>query len=310
MQQNEARKKQQWLARLKKIEAAAKGGPLKRLAYAPLSYLSGVGHHRLAYTFSNRTWKRRTRTFFDTQMTLLLPAGLDIYLLDAKTHESEIRLARFMIHHIKPGDTVMDIGAHFGFFALLGAKLTGENGKVLAIEATSTTYEILKENLHGTDQAEPLHAAASDQSGILTFYEFPPLYSEYNTTDEAQYQLAVRESGTRGRAVEVPSVVMDALIAERSLQPDFIKLDVEGAEALVLKGLKSWLEQGSGTLAMEYLSPKRQNEQHRIAADFLQAAGWQPYRILPDGQLEACPDIEGYLKQAELDSDNLIFQSL
>jgi FkbM family methyltransferase len=308
MEQGEKQKKR-WLKKLNRASVAARRGPLHRLLFDPLAYLTGVGHHRLIYSISQRTWKRKALTFFEQPMQLELPAGLDIYLLKAKTHDSEIRLARYMIHHLKAGDTVIDIGAHFGFFALLAAQLTGREGRVLAVEAAAPTYQLLSENLKHTPQATALHAAISDQQGTMKFYEFPALYSEYNTADAAQYRQVAASTGITAREVEVPSLTLNYLIEQEGLQPGFIKLDVEGAELRVLKGAEAWLKQGSGVLAMEYLASAKSDSTHRHAVEMLAGFGWQPHRIQADGSLQPCPDIATYLAREGLDSDNIIFRT-
>ena len=301
--------KNNWLNKLSAIEKAAKGGPIKRLLYAPLAYLAGVIHHRLIYQLLRYPWETNASTFFGTPMRVLLPAGLDIYLLNAKTHDSEIRLAKYMVKHLQEGQTVIDIGAHYGFFSLLAAKIIGKQGRLIAIEAAPSNFALLEKNLRALAQAQALQRAASNKKGSLTFYEFPPLYSEYNTTDPIQYEEAVKASGHTGKKIEVPAIQIDELLHAESIKPNFIKMDVEGAEALVLSGMQHYLSLQQGVLAMEYLASDRQNESHQKAASILKAAGWLSYIILADGQLQACQNIEAYLESHHLDSDNIIWKA-
>lgn len=301
--------KNNWLNKLSAIEKAANGGPIKRLLYAPFAYLAGVAHHRLIYQLMRYPWETNAPTFFGIPMRVLLPAGLDIYLLNAKTHDSEIRLARYMVKHLQEGHTVIDIGAHYGFFSLLAAKLIGDQGHLIAIEAAPSNFALLEKNLDALTHAQAIQRAASNKKGSLTFYEFPPLYSEYNTTDPVQYEEAVKASGHAGKKIEVPAIQIDDLLHTENLQPNFIKMDVEGAEALVLSGMQHYLSNKQGILAMEYLAPDRQNESHQKAANILKAAGWLPYIILKDGQLQACQNIEAYLENHHLDSDNIIWKA-
>lgn len=297
----------QWLEHLNRIEQVAGGSIWHRFGYRPWTYFLGMVHLRGSYALTKRGWHRRADTFFGASLEVKLPAGLDIYLLRAKTHPSELRLARLMIRQLQVGQTVLDIGAHYGFFASLAGALVGNSGRVVAVEAAPDTFPLLQRNLAPLTQAEAHQLAAARDVGHLNFYQFPTLYSEYNTTDETQYQQAVRETGQPGQQTTVPAQPMDELIAQTGASPDFIKLDVEGAEEAVLAGLTHWLSQKRGLLVMEYLAPDRQNEGHRRAAGLLKQYGWQAHRIAADGTLSPCPDIEAMLAKEELDSDNVAF---
>ncbi|MCO6490249.1 MAG: FkbM family methyltransferase [Phaeodactylibacter sp.] len=302
-------KQQAYLQALADADRAARGSHLRRLAFARGRYVLGMIHSKLLYPLGMRRLKRNAPLFFGGVLEVGLPAGLDIYLLGAKSHESEIRLARFMIRHIGEGMALLDVGAHFGFFSRLGAALAGTAGRVIAVEAAGDTFEALKRNIAGHPAIEAVRAAASDVRGTATFYEFPPLYSEYNTLEKDQFGEAAWRRGITPRAVEVPAYPMDELLEERNCFPQFIKIDVEGAEAQVAAGLVRWLRRPEARwLAMEYLAPERHNDSHRQAAGRLAENGWQPCCIREDGTLEACPDIEAYLKRKGLDSDNIVFQ--
>ena len=302
-------KRQAYLHALAAIEKAARGSHLHRLAFAPGRYLWGMLHSKLLYPISGSSRRQQAPLFFGGSMEVLLPAGLDIYLLGAKSHDSEIRLARFMIQHLGKEMGMLDVGAHFGFFSRLGAALVEEGGSVLAVEAAGSTYEVLQRNVTGQSSIEAIRAAASDEEGTATFYEFPALYSEYNTLEKGQFEDAEWRKSIHPRAVQVPAYRMDTLIGQQGLLVHFIKIDVEGAEAQVAAGLSNWFSSPSARwLAMEFLAAERHNEGHLQAAGYLAEYGWRPFSIQEDGSLVACPDIEAYLERRGLDSDNIVFQ--
>lgn len=298
-----------YLRALEAVEKAARGSHRQRLAFAPGRYLAGMLHSKLFYPLCGRSLRRQAPLFFGGTMEVLLPAGLDIYLLGAKTHESEIRLARFMALHLEEGMAMLDVGAHFGFFTRLGAALVGESGKVLAVEAAGSTFEILRRNIAGKPHVEAIRAAASGAEGTLTFYEFPALYSEYNTLEKRQFEGTAWQKGITPAAVEVPAFRMDKLLEGKNMEAHFIKIDVEGAEADVIAGLAGWLKAPYAQyLAMEYLAEERHNESHRRAALLLAEYGWGSFSIQADGSLAACPNIEVYMKKRCMDSDNIVFR--
>jgi FkbM family methyltransferase len=128
---------------------------------------------------------------------------------------------------IPSGATVFDVGAHAGFYTLLFARLVGPTGRVVAFEPSSRNVEFLRRHieLNKIRNVEIVEAAVSDSNGTGAFAERP---SSYNG--------ALDSSGT----TRVQMVSVDDLCASgRIPPPNFIKIDVEGAEDLVLAGARS-----------------------------------------------------------------------
>lgn len=248
-----------------------------------------------------------SETFFGLKMHLLLPSSTDIYLTGGKSHESETRLARFMINHLEPGDTFVDVGAHYGYFTLLGSKLVGPEGKVFTFEASPTTFNILDKNTCNRTNIKSFNLAVADEVSKLTFYEFPNLYSEYNTLDVNQFRSANWFSQYKPREVTIQTIVLDQFLSEHQAYPKMIKIDVEGAELKVINGLSNYLSEHSPLLVMEYLSQERGNEQHQEAVHLLNALGYLSYTIDGNGNLNPIKNINDYLNERKLESDNLVF---
>lgn len=300
--------KEKLLQRLEKVQQLAQGGPRRRLLHNPLRYLRAMLYRRLLYPRFSSGLRQNVPTFFGRRMAIRLPAAMDIFLLGAKTHDSEIRLSRFLIHRLEPGDVFVDVGAHFGFYTLLGALLCGEQGKVLALEASPLSFGLLENNVRLLPQVRAMHLAAADQEGQLAFYEFPTLFSEYNSSNLNQYDDSEWRPAVQPRRVQVPAQRLDTLLAEIARHPKIIKIDVEGGELEVLRGLSGLLSGGDvPMLVMEYLAPGRNNDAHRKARRYLEQFGYQPHVIEADSRISSCPDPDAYLKHRRLDSDNLLF---
>ncbi|MCU0345770.1 MAG: FkbM family methyltransferase [Saprospiraceae bacterium] len=292
--------------RLAKIERLARGSIFDRLLSDPLRYVAAIGFWRFIYPMTKKGKFAQARTFFGADMEVILPSATEIYLFGAKTHDSEIRLARFLMKNLKSGDTFCDVGAHFGYFSLLASQIVGTGGRVISFEASKSTFGILQKNTHAHPNVTPVHRAASDEDKTLVFNEFPPLYSEYNSlVPEAD---AAWMKGNPARPIEVQGVRLSDFFETNKLKPGHIKIDVEGAEPQVLAGLRGHLEVDSPVIIMEYLISSGQSEAHRVAAGFLQKAGYQSFTIKNDGSLGACPDIEMAMKEIGLDSDNIVFR--
>ncbi|MFK7809543.1 MAG: FkbM family methyltransferase [Saprospiraceae bacterium] len=294
--------------RLQKISALALAGKWRRLLHAPKRYVSGQYFFRTTYQKTKKGKLVEANTFFDTSMNVLLPAGMDIYLLGAKTHDSEIRLTLWMLNNLTNGNTVLDIGTHFGFYSLLAAKLVGNNGKVIGIEASKAVHEVCQKNTTSVKNIQLFHLAATDQDAELSFYEFPVLYSEYNTIDPEQFEDSDWVKENPPQQIIVKGTRADTLLQSCNAIPDFIKIDVEGAEAKVISGLKNTLVKHKPIVALEYLSDERTNSAHALAARQLFDFGYQAYFITESGGLKRTNDIGEDMRIGNIESDNVIFQ--
>jgi len=139
--------------------------------------------------------------------------------------EAELPVLPNFIH---PGENVIDIGAHFGIYTVAMASLVGPAGRVLAIEPSARTFAILRRNvtLNGLQNVDTIQAAASDQEGLVTFF----------IADDPSRSSLSAESGTPEK---VRAVRLDSLDVPRPVR--FIKIDVEGAEPLSLRGAEGIL---------------------------------------------------------------------
>lgn len=295
--------------KLQQVKELAQGSKLSRLLRAPFKYTFGMIFFKAIYPLTKRGMMVKARTFFGQNLELLLPAGMDIYLTGGKSHDSEIRLAQLLINRLKPGDQFLDVGAHLGYFSSLAAHLVGQEGKVVAFEASPNTFAYLSKNLQGSPQSQCFNLAVAAQSGTLSFYEFPILYSEYNTLELQQFEGQAWFLKNPPRPVNVPSIALDDFIAQQQLNPRIIKIDVEGAEDQVLQGMQHFLSNHSDcAIVMEYLGSQRHNNAHQNAIKLLERLGYQSFMIGQNGQLEPVADLNAHFVEKQLESDNVVFQ--
>lgn len=299
--------KKSYHQKLDEVEKLATTSKVGRLLQSPIKYLYAILHRELVYRRSRQSVAAKANTFFDTKMHVLLPAATDIYITQGKSHDSEIRLARFMINQLNEGDQVLDVGAHYGYFALLAATLTGPKGKVVAFEAAPKTFSVLHQNSLLAKNLTVVNKAASDVRGQLTFYEFPNMYSEYNTLDPSQFEGEPWYKDYPPDPLDIDTILMDEYLADNHFNPDLIKIDVEGAELRVLKGMEHYLSDKSPVIAMEYLSESRGNQPHIMAENWLLQKGYLPYAISRNGEPELLEGVTSYLADSELESDNILF---
>ncbi len=295
------------ISKIKVVEKIASASKVRRMLRHPAKYIHAILFRELIYKRTKKEKEVVCSTFFDAPMHLLLPSSTDIYLTGGKSHPSEIRLAKFLIHHLHIGDTFIDVGAHYGYFSLLASKLVGDTGSVFAFEASPTTYEVLEKNKSNFENILVYHRAVSDEDTHLIFYEFPNLYSEYNTLDITQFKDEDWFAAYTPKSIKVKSIIPDAFLKAQKINPKVIKIDVEGAEYKVINGLKEFLTDNSPVIVMEYLSDERGNEAHIKAEKLLKSLGFQSFIIDDHGEPQAIASISNYLTLNSLESDNIVF---
>ncbi|QJX48073.1 FkbM family methyltransferase [Hymenobacter taeanensis] len=295
------------LKQLDEVEALANATKWRRLLHAPGKYLYAIGFRQLVYARTKKGLVKQVSTFFGMPMQVVLPAGTDIYLTGGKSHSSEIRLARFLINTLQPGDTFLDVGGHFGYFALLASRLVGSAGQVLAYEASRSTYAVLAENVKGQANIQAINQAVSDKQETISFYEFPVLYNEFNSMDVAQFADEKWFADFKPTRIDIPATRIDDILKASNHQPAVIKIDVEGAELKVIAGAAESLGHLRPYVVMEYLEPKRHNAEHQKAVALLQQLGYSAHSLNALGQPVPCADLNGFLQAHSYDSDNFVF---
>lgn len=299
--------REQAILTIKKLQSLAQGSKWHRFRYRPLRYIQAQITYRLLFPLLKRGFWAQTRTFFGSPLRLLLPAGTDLYLFGAKTHDSELRLSLFWMKNIPAQATVLDVGAHFGYYSQLASVLVGEQGQVIALEASQVVFEVLQLNAKN-ENIRTVHAAAGAKMDSITFYEFPIFYSEYNTLHPEQYQGNSWFRTMRPTPINTPQLALGDWLQQEGLSPQWIKIDVEGAEWEVIQGLETYLKKEAVTLSMEYIPQADQTSSYRQAYQQLLAWDYQCFWINTEGEPTPCMDPDVFLLQKGLDSDNLLFR--
>lgn len=300
---------QHLLAELEQVETLANGSKIDRLRANPFNYIFAAFHRIFLYPITKKGVLREITTFFKQKMYVLLPAATDLYLLGGKSHSSELRLAKFILNELKTSDVFIDIGAHFGYFTLLAATIVGKNGKVMSFEAAKNTFALLEKNTAAISQIQIFHRAISNKSENLTFFEFPVLYSEYNSSYIEQFENEAWIQKFKPEKVTIAAISLDEALSTLNRHPNLIKIDVEGAEDKVFEGARQFLTTNKTCqIVMEYLNPTRHNDAHQKAKTLIETFGYQCHIINQQGKLLPMNDVDTYLLTQNLDSDNVVFK--
>ena len=288
------------------MEQLATAGKLSRLLHHPGKYIYAMLLSRLVYPVTHKSSLKDAPLFFGGHMQVLLPASTDIYLAGGKTHDSEIRFAKYLVRNLKEGHTFLDIGAHFGYFTLMASALVGDKGTVTAIEPARGSFDLLKTNVAGKENISVHHRAVSDVSGEVSFFEFPVLYSEYNTLNAEQFKDSAWIRNHPPVKNTVQSVTIDGFLQANNLLPDMIKMDIEGAEIQAINGGMSTWNNTSPVVIMEYLLDS-ENDTHDKAATKLGDCGYKMHMIDAQGGLVPVDNIVQYMRSNNMTSENIVF---
>ena len=299
--------KSNFLDPLKSVEQIANYSKIVRLLHSPYKYLSVMFYREFIYSKTKKEKIVSTKLFYGKKMNIALPASTDIYLTGGKSHISEIRLARFIINNLDNSDHFLDIGAHFGYFTLLASEIVGANGRVVSFEPASKSYKLLELNAAELRNVQTYQMAISDSLESIAFYEFPNLQSEYNTLIISQFEGEQWFNNAKPTKVEVKTTTIDNITKDETFSPKVIKIDVEGAEYKAIAGGLTFFKTHSPLIVMEYLEPKRKNDSHKKALDLLLSLGYSSFIIKNSGNLEQIADIDKYLADEKLESDNVVF---
>lgn len=164
---------------------------------------------------------------------------------------------------VRPGDVVLDLGAHIGYYTLLASRLVGPAGRVYAFEPHPRNARYLRRHvaMNRCLNVEVLERAAYDRRGTLGFD-----FGSGSGTGR------IREGGP----MSVAAVRLDDFAAERGISPRVLKVDVEGGERPVLAGAREILR---GDRPLLFLSTHG-DEQASECRCLLAGLG---YRMLPLG---------------------------
>jgi FkbM family methyltransferase len=204
---------------------------------------------------------------------------------------------RIIEEHLPRGGAFIDVGAHIGYYSLKAARQVGESGRVIAIEPNPLTVEQLRENVRasGASEVAVQEIACSDRESVLELFASPRNFTGKSSLSRAN------AAGWPAVGTPVPYRVrarpLDAVSAEMNLKRvDVIKVDVEGAELLVLKGARETLARFRPVLVVEIIDSqlKQMGTSAAELAQFLTGAGYAPGRAaeqnrewLPPGKAPA-----------------------
>jgi len=188
---------------------------------------------------------------------------------------------------LRPGDFAVEVGAHIGYVSLYLAHLVGPGGKVLVFEPAPDNLKYLRRNTVGIPAISIVESAVTDYTGTARFHVETLTGQNNSLLDDYAVRKANEDFAYAGPTPDVVMEVPCTRLADHLEQaglpsPALIKIDVEGAEYSVLRGMSRTLELGSPALMVEV------SEQSTKVLGLLREAGYSLF-------LENKQELEGDL---------------
>lgn len=228
----------------------------------------------------------RVREGFAMQIDGSSQTGRMLYATGEYESETSLLIQRLL----RPGDTMLDVGANIGYFTILGARAAGVRGRVVAFEPMPQVRQRLERNiaLNRVTNVVVRSEALSDTPGPSTFYAGP-------ADDTGLASLRPLDGSTQ---VDVMRARFDD-IWNPSDRVALVKIDVEGAEMAAIGGMTECLKRDAPHVILEvtdgYLRAMGSSADALVA--HLLGFGYSAYRIAHGplvplrhaGDLNACP---------------------
>jgi FkbM family methyltransferase len=197
---------------------------------------------RAAYELLPRLAPREVavRLFTGERLCVVLP---ELSALDLYRHGCiEPDLTAVVLRHLQPGMTFVDVGAHYGYYVSVAKQLVGRGGVVVAFEPGRDAFSLLSRKTPPAPNVRRENMAAGAGNGTAVLRDFGPRHSALNTLKSHARVPPREQDRLRARSYEVRSVRLDDYFARHALRPDFVKIDAEGSELDVLRGMEETLK--------------------------------------------------------------------
>lgn len=179
---------------------------------------------------------------------------------------------------IQPGMVCLDLGSNIGYYACLESKLTGKNGKVIAIEPSPINFQYLKKNanLQENQNIVVYNFAVSDKNGELDF--FVSNFSNWSRIVQDK-DLDIND---QGNVIKVNTTTLDSFVESNNItQIDFLRMDVEGHEYPIFNGMKKTLSRFKPKLQIEFHKKFVGNENTKKMLNQLKDEGYKIKYYIP-----------------------------
>lgn len=207
----------------------------------------------------------------------------------------EPALTEAFLRLIRPGQIVLDIGMHVGYYTTLFALLVGEQGQVHGFEPTPSTREIALRNTSRFSQIQVHPFAVWSSPQTLRFRDFGPQWMAFNSSGRSKLE----SDPVPPKLIDVQTTTLDQFRQSLERPVSLVKIDAESAEREIIAGGKSLIETDHPIITVEVGDQKNSTESRRLVDDLI-ALGYVAWEFQSRSfQRHRLREVYGY--------DNLIF---
>lgn len=147
---------------------------------------------------------------------------------------------------VKKDWTVLDIGAHIGYYSLLASSLVGNKGRVYSFEPDPHNFSLLQKNIleNNIHNVELINKAVGEKKRKVTFH-----VNTRNTGDNRIF-----DNGQLRKEIKVQQIAIDEFLPK--IPVDFIKIDIQGSEMKAMLGMKKLLTMNRNIIILTELWPE------------------------------------------------------
>lgn len=225
-----------------------------------------------------RGWPRRapgdtarTAAFHLDPFTVVEGEGVSREIESYGVFEPELTEA--FLRLVRPGQCVVDIGMHLGYFTTLFARLVGPAGAVHAFEPTPSTREFARHNVGPFSNVTVHPQAVWHEEGTLTFHDYGLAWMAFNS-----FTAAKQEMPAVARPFEVQTTTLDALREAVARPVAVVKVDAESAEAQIIRGAVKLMAQDRPLITLE-VGDREGAPASRALVDLMKAHDYQAWEF-------------------------------
>lgn len=159
----------------------------------------------------------------------------------------EPELTAAFLQMVQPGQVLVDVGMHLGYFSTLFASLTGETGEVHSFEPTPSTRDIARENVSRFANIRVYPFALWSSAQAMTFQDFGEQWMAFNSLSQSR----LPENVPPATQYEVQTTTLDQFRKNLNKPIAWVKIDAESAEMEILRGAESLLAQDQPLFTLE-----------------------------------------------------------
>ena len=218
-----------------------------------------------------------TKTFWGKRMKIILPEVISSDLRRFGFIEDSV--ASFIINNCSKGDTVIDVGSHFGFFSLLMSEVVGNDGSVHCFEPTPSTFSILNSNVFNIDNIFINQKAVLDKEIEIELNDYGLTSSAFNSIKNSREKKRINKLNQS--KISVKTTRLDDYVISNKLKPTLVKIDAESSEYKVLIGMDYILKEIKPILCVELgdFDVYDVKSSREIINLLMESYGYKPYEI-------------------------------